>query len=143
MFMGTHTPRLDAKGRLALPARFRSDLSDGVVITKGQERCLYAFPVTEFNRITAALGTAPLTARAVRDYTRVFFGGAFSDVPDGQGRITLPAALRTYAGLTKDCAVVGANTRVEIWDATAWDTFLSESEQTFSDAIEEVIPGVL
>lgn len=143
MFMGTHTPRLDAKGRLALPARFRSDLADGVVITKGQERCLYAFPLTEFNRLTAALSTAPLTARGVRDYTRVFFGSAFPDVPDGQGRITLPAALRTYAGLTKDCAVVGANTRVEIWDAAAWDAFLAESEPAFSDSVEEVIPGVL
>ena len=143
MFMGTHHPRLDAKGRLALPARFRADLSDGVVLTKGQERCLYAFPVPEFDRLTAALSTAPLTARAVRDYTRVFFGSAFPDTPDAQGRITVPPALREYAGLTKDCAVVGANTRVEIWDSVAWDTFLADSEQAFSDAIEEVIPGVL
>jgi len=141
VFLGTHTPRLDAKGRLALPARFRTELAGGLVITKGQERCLYAFPIDEFTRLTAALGTAPIPARAARDYGRVFFGSATHEVPDAQGRVTLPAALREYAGLDKDCAVVGANTRVEIWNAAAWDVYLADREQAFSDATEEVIPG--
>ena len=103
MFLGTHTPRLDDKGRLALPARFRPDLEAGLVITKGQERCLFVFPVTEFSRITEGLRTAPVTDRRVRDYSRVFFASASHEIPDGQGRITVPAALREYAGLTKDC----------------------------------------
>ena len=146
MFLGTHSPRLDAKGRLALPARFRTDLAGGLVVTKGQERCLYAFPIEEFTRLTDALRDAPVTARAVRDYSRIFFASATHEVPDAQGRVTLPASLRDYAGLdnlNRDCAVIGANTRVEIWNAAAWDAYLADREQAFSDAAEEVIPGVM
>ena len=119
MFLGTHEPRLDDKGRLILPAKYREELAGGLVITKGQERCLYAFPMEEFQRITEALRTAPVTAKAVRDYSRVFFASASDEVPDKQGRITIPPGLREYAGLTRDCVVVGANTRLEIWDSAA------------------------
>src|SRR5215472_5623920 len=143
MFLGTHAPRLDEKGRLILPAKYRDELAGGVVITKGQERCLYVFPVDEFTRITEALRTAPVTAKAVRDYSRVFFASASDEVPDKQGRITVPTALRGYAGLQRDCIVIGANTRLEIWDAAAWDAYLAEQEDAFSDASQEVLPGVL
>jgi MraZ protein len=143
MFLGTHAPRLDDKGRLFLPAKYREELSGGLVITKGQERCLYVFPMAEFQRITEALRTAPVTAKAVRDYSRVFFASASDEVPDKQGRVTIPPALRGYAGLERDCVVIGANTRLEIWDTQAWETYLEQSEQQFSDASEEVLPGVL
>jgi MraZ protein len=143
MFLGTHSPRLDDKGRLFLPAKYREELSGGLVITKGQERCLYVFPLAEFQRITEALRAAPVTAKAVRDYSRVFFASASDELPDKQGRVTIPPALRTYAGLDRDCAVIGANTRLEIWDAQAWETYLEQSEQQFSDLSEEVLPGVL
>ncbi|MCW2904082.1 MAG: cell division/cell wall cluster transcriptional repressor MraZ [Streptosporangiaceae bacterium] len=143
MFLGTHSPRLDEKGRLFLPAKYREELSGGLVITKGQERCLYVFPMAEFERITEALRTAPVTAKAVRDYGRVFFASASDEVPDKQGRITIPSALRKYAALTRDCAVIGANTRLEIWDSQAWESYLSQQEQQFSDLSEEVLPGVL
>jgi MraZ protein len=142
MFLGTHTPRLDDKGRLALPARFRAELADGLVITKGQERCLFVFPMEEFHRVTAALRSAPLTARSARDYSRVFFASASQESPDAQGRITVPPTLRDYAGLTKECVVIGADTRVEVWDTDAWQRYLEEREQNYADA-EEVIPGVL
>jgi MraZ protein len=143
MFLGTHSPRLDDKGRLFLPAKYREELSGGLVITKGQERCLYVFPLAEFQRITESLRAAPVTAKAVRDYSRVFFASASDELPDKQGRITIPPALRTYAGLDRDCVVIGANTRLEIWDAQAWETYLEQSEQQFSDLSEEVLPGVL
>ncbi|HEY1642391.1 MAG TPA: division/cell wall cluster transcriptional repressor MraZ [Streptosporangiaceae bacterium] len=143
MFLGTHTPRLDEKGRLFLPAKYRDELAAGLVLTKGQERCLYVFPLPEFERITEALRTAPVTAKAVRDYSRVFFASASDETPDRQGRVTIPAALRDYAGLQRDCVVVGANTRLEIWDSQAWDTYLNQQEDAFSDASEEVLPGVL
>ncbi len=141
--MGTADQDLDDKGRLALPAKFRSELESGLVITKGQERCLFVFPVTEFNRLTELLRTAPVTDRRVRDYSRVFFASASHEVPDGQGRITVPQPLRHYAGLTKDSVVIGANTRVEVWDANAWQEYLDNTEQTFADAAEEVLPGLL
>jgi MraZ protein len=143
MFLGTHTPRLDEKGRLFLPAKYRDELSGGVVITKGQERCLYVFPVEEFTRITEALRAAPVTARGVRDKTRILFASASDEVPDKQGRITVPPALRTYAGLARDCVVIGANTRLEIWDAEAWESYLAAQEDSYSDADEEVLPGIL
>jgi MraZ protein len=143
VFLGTHAPRLDEKGRLFLPAKFRDELAEGLVITKGQERCLYVFPTAEFGRLTEALRTSPVTNRGLRDYSRVFFASASDDTPDRQGRITIPAPLREYAGLTRDCAVIGANTRVEIWDAAAWETYLAEQEPAFAELGEEVLPGVL
>jgi transcriptional regulator MraZ len=142
VFLGTHTPRLDDKGRLALPAKFRTELEGGLVITKGQERCLFVFPMAEFSRITELLRSAPVTQRSVRDYSRVFFASASHEVPDGQGRITVPGPLREYAGLSKDCVVIGANSRVEVWDAAAWQAYLDSTEQSFADA-EEVLPGLL
>jgi MraZ protein len=143
VFLGTHTPRLDEKGRLILPAKYRDELAPGLVLTKGQERCLYVFPLPEFERITEALRTAPVTAKAVRDYSRVFFASASDELPDKQGRITLPPGLREYAGLQRDVVVIGANTRLEIWDAQAWATYMDQQEDAFSDASEEVLPGVL
>ncbi|MCK9900467.1 cell division/cell wall cluster transcriptional repressor MraZ [Parafrankia colletiae] len=143
MFLGSHTPRLDDKGRLTLPAKFREELEGGLVITKGQERCLYVFPLAEFTRISESLRTAPVTAKALRDYSRVFFSSASDDVPDRQGRITIPPPLRTYAGLARECVVNGANTRVEIWDSGRWETYLADQEETFAELSEEVLPGVI
>jgi MraZ protein len=143
MFLGTHSPRLDDKGRLFLPAKYRDELANGLVLTKGQERCLYVFPVAEFGRITEALREAPVTAKAVRDYSRVFFASASDEIPDKQGRVTIPQSLREYAGLDRDCIVIGANTRLEIWDAAAWSSYLDQQEDAFSDASQEVLPGVL
>jgi MraZ protein len=143
VFLGTHAPRLDEKGRIFLPAKFRDELAGGLVITKGQERCLYVWPVEEFGRVTESMRSAPVTAKAVRDYMRVLFAGASDEVPDRQGRVTIPPALRDYAGLTRDCVVIGANTRVEIWDAQAWQSYLSEQEPRFSDLSEEVLPGTI
>lgn len=143
MFLGTHHPRLDDKGRLILPAKFRDALAEGVVVTKGQERCLFVFPMAEFERVTQALSAAPVTARAVRDYSRVFFASASDEVPDKQGRITIPPPLREYAGLGKECVVIGANTRVEIWDTGNWETYLTDREASFADLETEVLPGVL
>ena len=143
MFLGTHTPRLDEKGRLFLPAKYRDELAAGLILTKGQERCVYVFPVPEFERITEALRTAPVTAKGLRDYSRVFFASASDEVPDKQGRITIPPALREYAALNRDCVVIGANTRLEIWDSQAWTSYLGQQEDAFSEASEEVLPGVL
>jgi MraZ protein len=142
VFLGTHTPRLDDKGRLFLPARFRDELAEGVVITKGQERCLYVFRRADFAVQGEALARAPLSAKRARDYGRMFFASAFDEVPDRQGRVTVPAPLRAYAGLQRDCVVIGANTRLEIWDAEAWRSYEAEQEQSFAEQDEEVLPGL-
>lgn len=142
MFLGTYEPRLDDKGRLILPAKFRDELSDGLVLTRGQERCLYAFPMAEFVALHEQLRAAPVTNKQSRDYLRVFLSGANDEVPDKQGRITIPGALRAYAGLDRELSVIGAGTRVEIWDATSWRTYLGAHEDSFAETAEEVIPGI-
>ena len=143
MFLGTHTPRLDDKGRIFLPAKFRDRMAGGLVVTRGQERCLYVFPMDEFVRVAETMRAAPVTSKAVRDYLRVFLSGASDEIPDKQGRVTIPSTLREYAGLTRDCTVIGAGSRVELWDTGAWDSYLASTEQAFADQSEEVIPGLL
>ncbi|MDY6055571.1 division/cell wall cluster transcriptional repressor MraZ [Micrococcus sp.] len=143
MFLGTYTPRLDEKYRLILPAKFREELAEGLVLTRGQERCLYVFSAEEFGRVHEQLRAAPLSSRQARDYIRVFLSGASDEAPDKQGRITVPAPLRTYAGLDRDVTVIGAGTRVEIWDSAAWNGYLAEQEAVFSETDEDVLSGIL
>ncbi|MGH8895127.1 MAG: division/cell wall cluster transcriptional repressor MraZ [Actinomycetes bacterium] len=142
-FLGTHYPRMDDKGRLFLPARFRDALAGGLVITRGQERCLYVFPDEEFAQMYAQMRQAPVTSKAARDFQRVFLSGASNETPDKQGRVTVPPHLREYAGLTKECVVVGAGSRVEVWDARAWAAYLTDQEGPFADLSEEVLPGLI
>ena len=142
MFLGTYTPRLDEKSRLILPAKFREELAEGLVLTRGQERCIYVFSAREFERVQEQMRSAPLSSRQARDYIRVFLSGASDEVPDKQGRVTVPAPLRQYAGLDRDVTVIGAGTRVEIWDSESWNTYLAEQEAAFSETDEDVLPGV-
>lgn len=143
LFLGTHAPRLDEKGRLFLPAKFREHLAAGLVMTKGQERCLYVWPTEEFGRVAAGLREAPVTSRSARDYVRMFLAGASDEVPDKQGRVTIPPALRAYAGLDRECTVIGVGTRCEIWATPAWEQYSAEQEQAFADLSEEVLPGLI
>ena len=142
MFLGTFTPKLDDKGRLILPSKFRDDLAEGLVIPRGQERCLYVFSESEFAQMHDRIREAPITSKQGRDYLRVFLSGAHAETPDKQGRVTVPAALRQYATLDRDLAVIGAGSRAEIWDAEAWQRYLAEQESAFADIEEEVIPGM-
>ncbi|MBD7950213.1 MULTISPECIES: division/cell wall cluster transcriptional repressor MraZ [Oerskovia] len=142
MLLGTYTPRLDDKGRLILPAKFRGQLASGLVMTRGQERCLFLLPMDEFRRMYDQIRQAPVTSKQARDYLRVFLSGASDEIPDKQGRISIPAALRTYAGLDRDVAVIGAGTRVEIWDAAAWEAYLADQEAEYAATAEEVLPAL-
>lgn len=142
MFLGTHTPRLDEKGRIILPAKFRDDLSDGLVITRGQDRCLAIWPVAAFAEQTQTLRNSPSSNKQVRDYQRMVASAASDETPDKQGRITIPPHLRSYAGLDKDCVVVGAINRVEVWDAVAWQAYAAEQESAFAEMNDEVFPGL-
>jgi MraZ protein len=141
MFLGTHVPRLDDKGRLILPAKFREQLTKGLVITRGQERCLYVWPQQEFTRMTDRMNEAPVSQKGVRDYLRMMFAGASDEIPDKQGRVTVPPLLREYAGLARDCVVIGANNRIEIWDSQRWNAYSAGAEEAFSELSEEVLPG--
>ncbi|WP_300344905.1 division/cell wall cluster transcriptional repressor MraZ [Nesterenkonia sp.] len=142
MFLGTYTPRLDDKGRLILPAKYRDELSEGLVLTRGQERCIYVFSTDQFAAVHEQMRQAPLTSRQARDYIRVFLSGASDETPDKQGRITIPPGLREYAGLDRDVTVIGAGDRAEIWDTAAWNAYLEEKESEFSSTDEDAIPGL-
>ena len=142
MFLGTHTPKLDDKGRVILPAKFRHDLANGLVLTRGQEKCLYVFSESEFSDLHEKIRQAPVTSKSARDFLRVFLSGASAETPDSQNRITIPANLREYASLDKDLTVIGAGNRVEIWDTTAWNSYLAQHEESFAHTTEEVIPGL-
>ena len=139
MFLGTHTPKLDEKGRLILPAKFREPLSDGLVMTKGQERCVVIWPDDRFQDYAESLRERSLNNEKVRAFTRVFFSSAFDDSADKQGRVTIPASLREWAGLDRELVVVGADTRIEVWDIVAWNQYLAVQEPGFATLDEDVI----
>lgn len=142
MLLGTHTPKLDDKGRVILPAKFREDLAGGIVITRGQERCLYVFSTAEFESVHERIRQAPLSNKQARDFLRMFLSGASAEMPDSQNRITIPPPLRAYAGLEKELVVTGVGAHAEIWDAQAWNDYLESNEESYSDMEQEVIPGL-
>jgi len=142
LLLGTYTPKLDEKGRMILPAKFRPRLASGLVMTRGQERCLFLMPMDEFSRMYEQVRQAPVTSKQARDYLRVLLSGASDEVPDKQGRVSIPPVLRAYAGLGRDVAVIGAGTRVEIWDLTAWETYLDGQESAYSETAEQLFPDL-
>lgn len=142
MLLGTHTPKLDEKGRIILPAKFRDELQGGLVVTRGQENCLYVFSSAEFAQVHDKIRQAPVTSIDARNYLRVFLSGASDELPDKQGRVTIPAALRQYAGLDKELVVIGVGSRAEIWNAKSWNSYLQEQEKSFATVAAEVIPGL-
>jgi len=142
VFLGTYAPKLDDKGRVILPAKFRDELSGGLVVTRGQERCLYVFTEREFENVHEKIRQAPITSKEGRDFMRLFLSGASQERPDNQHRITIPANLREYAGLGRELTVIGAGARAEIWDTEAWNEYYTANEAGFSDTAEEVIPGL-
>ena len=142
MFFGTYTPKLDDKNRLFLPAKFRDQLTEGLVVTRGQERCLTIWSLEDFQKLTERLAQAPVTNKGTRDYVRMLFAAASQEVPDKQGRISIPGVLREYASLKKEVVVIGSMNRIEIWDPQAWATYSEEQEQVFSELSDEVFPGI-
>lgn len=143
MFLGTHAPRLDEKGRLVLPAKFRDALAGGLVMVKGQEHSVVVWPSADFANYAERLNEASRSDARVRAHLRVLFSGAFDEIPDRQGRVTVPPSLRAYAGLDRDVMVVGNGSTFEIWDAPTWESYLASQEEAYAGISEEVVPGVL
>lgn len=142
MLLGTHTPRLDDKGRVVLPAKFREELTAGVVMTKGQDRCVVLWPAAQFDAYAQRLNEASRSNAAVRSYLRVLFSSAFDQTPDKQGRVSVPPALREFAGLERDVVIAGNGATAEIWDSISWQQYLAAQESSFADLSEEVVPGI-
>lgn len=140
VFFGTHTPKLDEKGRFFLPAKFREELGEGLVLTRGQDRCLAVYPMATFVKKAEQMASAPATVRQVRNFQRMLASSASDEVPDKQGRVTIPIPLREYAGLDKEIVVVGAMDRLEIWNPQAWQEYCNEQEPAFAELNEEILP---
>jgi len=139
--MGTSNPKLDDKGRLLLPAKFRARMAPGLVLVKGQELCLYLYPLDEFAKFYETWQAADVTQKEARDYLRVMLSGASDEVPDKQGRVSIPQHLREYAGLDRDVTVNGVGNRLEVWDTTAWEKYLSEKQPGYAEIASRILPG--
>ncbi|HUS13780.1 MAG TPA: division/cell wall cluster transcriptional repressor MraZ [Chloroflexia bacterium] len=129
MFLGRFDHVLDEKGRLAIPARFRSGLQEGMVLTRGTDRCLYLFPESAWTGIAARLDALPMGDPNARNLRRAAFAAAEPVELDKQGRVVVSERLRSYAGLTGAVAVVGMNTYIEIWEQGAWDALETRVEE--------------
>lgn len=129
MFLGRFDHVLDEKGRLAIPARYRGDLQDGMVITRGTDRCLYIFPLGAWQEIASRLDALPLGDANARNLRRAAFAAAEPAELDKQGRVVLSERLRGYANLRSSVAVVGMNSYIEVWDLAAWETLETQVEE--------------
>ncbi|RSL31320.1 transcriptional regulator MraZ [Salibacterium salarium] len=139
MFMGEHHHNVDDKGRMIVPSRFREGLGATFVITRGMDECLFIYPMDEWERLEAQLKSLPFTKKDARAFTRFFFSGAAECELDKQGRISIPSTLRHYAGIKKECVVIGVSTRVEIWSKEHWETYFEESQESFSEIAENIV----
>ena len=125
MLLGEYTHTLDLKGRIIIPSKFREDLGESFIVTKGLDGCLFAYSKDEWKKFELKLKTLPMTNEATRNFIRFFFSGATECELDKQGRITLPQNLREYASLTKDICIIGVSSRVEIWNKENWENYTS------------------
>ena len=135
MFTGTYRHAIDAKGRLFIPAKLREELGETFMVTRGLQTCLRLYPMEEWKAFAAKVAALPESkARDVRHY---FFANAFETVPDAQGRVTLSAENRRFAGLEKNVVLVGDDTRLEIWDEAKWDKLDEENLDKILPVLEE------
>lgn len=139
MFMGEYKHNIDAKGRIIIPAKFRQELGDKFVITRGMDGCLFGYPMTEWESFQNKINELPVSKKDARSFTRFFFSAAVECEFDKQGRINLPSNLREYASIIKKCVVVGVSNRFEIWSEQLWSEFSEDAEANFSEIAENMI----
>ena len=137
MFFGEFEYRIDLKGRVPFPPRFRRELKDGVVLTQGVECCITAYPLSEWKKIAATL-TSSVTRSKLRKLNRAIFATAFSTHIDGQGRVALPVSLREYAGIEDEVVIIGANNCLELWNKEQWEAEKADSQEQAWQIIESL-----
>ena len=141
MFMGEYHHTIDDKGRLIIPSKFRTELGESFVITRGLENCLFVYSLVEWNKIVDKLKKLPFTKKDARNFTRFFLSGATITELDKQGRANIQASLIDYASLEKDCVVIGVNDRLEIWSKDKWEEFFNANSDQLSDIAENLFIG--
>ena len=143
LFLGTYTPKLDDKGRLTLPAKFRDALAGGLMVTKSQDHSLAVYPRAQFELLAQRASQTSRSNPEARAFLRSLAAGTDEQHPDSQGRITLSADHRRYANLSKECVVIGAVDFLEIWDAHAWQDYQQTHEENFSAASDEALSDII
>ncbi|WP_040948421.1 division/cell wall cluster transcriptional repressor MraZ [Gorillibacterium massiliense] len=139
MFMGEYQHSIDDKGRLIVPAKFREGLGTSFVVTRGLDQCLFVYPMSEWSIMEQKLKSLSLMKSDARAFTRFFFSGATECELDKQGRVNLPNNLAEHAKLVKDCVVIGVSNRVEIWSKELWESYSTQSEQSFNEIAEKLV----
>jgi MraZ protein len=139
LFLGEYQHSIDDKGRIIIPAKFRDALGPDFIITRGLDHCLFIYPRSEWNQLEQRMKSLPSMAANARAFTRLLFSGASECEWDKQGRIHVPAHLREYAKLEKDCTVIGVSTRVEIWDKATWEEYSRQSQDSFNEIAEKLV----
>lgn len=138
MFIGEYQHSIDKKGRIIVPAKFREDLGDSFILTKGLDNCLFIYPKTEWQVFEEKLKSLPLTRKDARAFVRFFFAGATECELDKQGRILIPSNLREHCKLKNDAVVIGVSNRVEIWSKEEWDKYNQDEDLSYESIAEKM-----
>ena len=138
MFMGEYHHTIDEKGRIIIPSKFREDLGEKFIITRGIENCLFVYSLSSWEKITNKLESLPFTKKDARQFVRFFLSGATTAEFDKQGRVNITSPLISYAKLQKDCVVIGTGDRLEIWSQEDWDAFFDSASSNMSDIAENL-----
>lgn len=139
MFMGEHQHSIDGKGRVIIPARFREELGDKFIVTRGLDSCLFVYPQEEWDKLEKKLKGLSFTKADARAFTRFLFSGAVECEADKQGRALIPQSLREHASLDKEVIVIGVSTRVEIWSREVWEKYKEEANLSFEEISEKIV----
>jgi len=139
VFIGEYQHTLDSKGRLFIPARFREGLGERFIMTKGLDRCLFAYSPGEWQTLEEKLKKLPFARADARAFVRLFFSGAAEVEVDKQGRVLIPANLRTYAGLDKEVVILGVSSRVEIWAREEWERYSAGASENYEAIAEKIV----
>ena len=138
MFMGEYHHNIDEKNRLIIPSKFRDDLGDSFVVTRGIENCLFVYPKEEWEKIVNKLTDIPFTKKDARVFMRFFLSGATTSEFDKQGRVNITSPLIDYANINKECVIIGDGDRLEIWALEAWNNFFDSAKDNMSDIAENL-----
>lgn len=142
MFLGRFAHNLDTKGRLAVPARFRASLDEGLVLTRGMDRCVAAYPMAAWEELAGKISALPMTDPNARQFRRMVFAEAANLDLDGQGRVVVPPELRDYAGIDREAVIIGVHTSFEIWSPSGWEAMQALVDDE-GDAIVSQLANVL
>ncbi len=141
MFMGEYHHNIDDKNRLVIPSNYRCSLGETFIVTRGLEKCLYIYTTEEWQKIVDKLNSLPFTKKDARVFIRSFFSAAANCNLDRQGRINITSQQAIYADLSKECVIIGANDRIEIWSKENWNKFNDEYAESLETVAENLFNG--